>query len=164
MKVLGCALIHYDRGGCVQVCCVRVQSCPTLMTPLTIARQAPLSMGFSRQNWSGLPFPSLGDLPDPGMEPTSPALTGILFTTSTTWEAHGHFIKRGNLDTEAHIGRMTCEEKLKNRGDASIKLVHLNIASELPSREEAWNRFSLTAHQGANPADTLISDFQPPEL
>ena len=57
----------------------------------TIARQAPLSMGFSRQEyWSGLPFPSPGDLPDPGIEHMSltfPALTGSFFTTSATWEA-----------------------------------------------------------------------------
>ena len=43
-------------------------------TPATVARQAPLSMGFSRQeSWSGLPFPPPGDLPDPGIEPGSPA-------------------------------------------------------------------------------------------
>ena len=45
------------------------------MTPWTVARQAPLSMGFPRQEyWSGLPFPSPGDLPNPGIEPRSPAL------------------------------------------------------------------------------------------
>ena len=45
------------------------------MTPWTVAHQAPLSMGFSKQEyWSGLPFPSPGDLPDPGIEPRSPAL------------------------------------------------------------------------------------------
>ena len=45
------------------------------VTPWTVARQVPLSMGFSRQeHWSGLPFPSPGDLPDPGVEPRSPAL------------------------------------------------------------------------------------------
>ena len=44
-------------------------------TPWTVARQAPLSMGFSRQEyWSGLPFPSPGDLPKPGIESGSPAL------------------------------------------------------------------------------------------
>ena len=49
------------------------QSCPTLCDP--IAHQAPLSMRFSRQGyWSGLPFPSPGDLPNPGIEPRSPAL------------------------------------------------------------------------------------------
>ena len=50
-------------------------------TARTVAHQAPLSMGFPRQEyWSGLPFPSPGDLPDPGAEPTSPALTGEFFT------------------------------------------------------------------------------------
>ena len=45
------------------------------MTLWTVARQAPQSMGFSRQEyWSGLPFPSPGDLPDPGMKPRSPEL------------------------------------------------------------------------------------------
>ena len=43
--------------------------------PWTVAYQAPPSMGFSRQEyWSGLPFPSPGDLPNPGIEPRSPAL------------------------------------------------------------------------------------------
>ena len=46
-------------------------------TPWTVACQAPLSMGFPRQeNWSELPFPLPGYRPDPGMEPTSPALAG----------------------------------------------------------------------------------------
>ena len=50
--------------------------------PRTVAHQAPLSMGFSRQEyWSGLPFPSPGDLPDPGIEAGFPALTGGFFTT-----------------------------------------------------------------------------------
>ena len=44
-------------------------------SPWTVAHQAPLSMGFSRQEyWSGLPFPSPGDLPNPGIKPGSPAL------------------------------------------------------------------------------------------
>ena len=50
-------------------------------TPWTVAHQAPLSMRFSRQeHWSGLPFPPPGDLPNPGIEPSSPALTGGFFT------------------------------------------------------------------------------------
>ena len=59
------------------------------MTLCTIARQVPLSMGFSRQEcWSGLPRPPPGDLPDPGIEPVSlqsPKLTGGFVTTSATW-------------------------------------------------------------------------------
>ena len=62
-----------------------------LVTLWTVARQAPLSMGFSRQeHWSGLPCPPLGDLPDLGIQPvslTSPALEGRLFNISVTWEA-----------------------------------------------------------------------------
>ena len=57
----------------------------------TVARQAPLSMGFSREEyWSGLPCPSPGDLPDPGFEPASlmsPALAGRFFITNVSWEA-----------------------------------------------------------------------------
>ena len=51
-------------------------------TPWTVACQAPLSMGFPRREyWRGLPFPSPGDLPDPGTEPESPALAGGVFIT-----------------------------------------------------------------------------------
>ena len=64
------------------------QLCPTLCNPLDAAHQAPLSIGSSKQEyWSGLPCPSPGGLPDPGMEPeslTSPALSGGFFTTSAT--------------------------------------------------------------------------------
>ena len=63
-----------------------------LVTLWTRARQAPWSMGFSKQEyWSGLPYPPPGDLPYTGLEPTSltsPALASWLFTTSTTWEAY----------------------------------------------------------------------------
>ena len=53
-----------------------------LKTPWTLAWQTPLSMGFSRQEyWSGLPFPSPGDLPNPGIEPRSPALEADALTS-----------------------------------------------------------------------------------
>ena len=58
------------------------QLCPTHVTLWTIAPQSPLSIGFSRQEfWSELPFPSPGDLPDPGIEPRSPILATGFFTT-----------------------------------------------------------------------------------
>ena len=57
------------------------KSSPTLVTPWTVACLAPLSMRFPRQEyWSELPFPSPGDLLDPGIKPTSPALAGGFFT------------------------------------------------------------------------------------
>ena len=58
-----------DGGGLV------TKLCPTLATLWTAARQAPLSMGFSRQDyWGGMPFPSPGDLPNPRIKPGSSAL------------------------------------------------------------------------------------------
>ena len=58
----------------------------------TVGFQAPLSMEFSKQEYlSRVPFPTPGDLPDPGIKPgalESPALAGGLFTTSATWQAH----------------------------------------------------------------------------
>ena len=54
------------------------------VTPWTVARQA-LSVGFSRQEyWSGVPFPSLGDLPNPGIQPMTSALAGGFFTTESS--------------------------------------------------------------------------------
>ena len=97
-------ILHVCVWMCVCVCvcvCVRARACAKLLylfrlfaTLWSVARQAPLSMGFSRQEyWSGLPCPPPGDLPNPGIEPESlmsPALAGGFFTTSTTWEARGH--------------------------------------------------------------------------
>ena len=57
------------------MCVLVAQTCPTLATLWTVAHQASLSMGFSRQGyWSGLPSPSPGDLPNPGIKPRCPAL------------------------------------------------------------------------------------------
>ena len=76
----------------VHRCRARVLSCFShvrlFATLWTRARQAPLSMGFSRQGyWIGLQCPPPGDLPDSGIEPMSPALAGGSFTTGATWEA-----------------------------------------------------------------------------
>ena len=70
-------------------------------TPWTVAYQAPPSMGFSRQEyWSGLPFPSPGDLPDPGIEPRSPALE----TDALTSEPPGKFILQEDFENyQSHL-------------------------------------------------------------
>ena len=63
------------------------KSCPILATPWTVARQAPLSMGFPRQDyWNGSPFLSPGDLPNSGIEPGSPALQAGSFLTESPWQ------------------------------------------------------------------------------
>ena len=83
-KLLECAVFHLSCASCFS---------PAWLceTPWTVGHQAPLCMGFPKQEyWSGLPCPSPGDLPDPGIKPsslTSPAFAGRFFTSSTTWEA-----------------------------------------------------------------------------
>ena len=65
------------------MCTLVTQSCPALCHPMAVAWQVPLSKGFSKQEWSGLPFPSPGEAPNPGIKPKSlmsPALAGLLFT------------------------------------------------------------------------------------
>ena len=98
------------------------QSCPTLWTPWTVAHQAPLSMGFSRREyWSGLPFPSPGDLPYSGIEPkslTSPALAGGFFTPSASWEA---------LGTAADSNKNTQFSLKGNGGPEECEHINLNL-------------------------------------
>ena len=77
-KGCACVLSHFSR---VQL----------FVTPQTVAHQALLTMGFSRQEYcSGLPFPPSGDLPNPGIKPISfpsSVLADMFFNTSATWEA-----------------------------------------------------------------------------
>ena len=71
--------ISENAGGFTS--CVSLSRVQPFGIPWTVAHQAPLSMGFSRQEyWSGLPFPSPGDLPSPGIKPESPALADGFFT------------------------------------------------------------------------------------
>ena len=78
----------------------------------TIACQAPLSMGFSRQkDWSGLPSLPPGDLPDSGTEPTSLmslALAGEFFTTSTTWETQREGVSCSVVSDSANSRQEYC--------------------------------------------------------
>ena len=60
---------------CLSLCVCILNFIPLFATQWTVAHHAPLSVGFPRQeHWNGLPFPSPGELPDPGMEPASPTL------------------------------------------------------------------------------------------
>ena len=71
------------------VCGLVAKSCPTLATPWTVACQVLLFMGFPRQEyWSGLPFPSPGTLPNPGIEPGSPALQADSLPTELRGKPH----------------------------------------------------------------------------
>ena len=80
------------------------------VTLWTVAHQAPLTMGFSRQEyWSGLPWPSPEDLSDPGIEPMSfmsPVLAGGLFITSTNWEACFFHLEMFECDKEMLLNHL----------------------------------------------------------
>ena len=94
------------------VCVMSLQSCLTLCDPMDyIAHQAPLSMGFSRQEYrSGLPFPSPGDLPHPGIKPTLPAAPALQADSlplrhqgSPTLLNEGQAIESNVSDFQAHV-------------------------------------------------------------
>ena len=110
--------------------CVRL-----FVTPWTMAHQAPLSMGFSRQEyWSGLPFPSPGNLPYPGIKPTSlesPALVGEFFTTSATWHCHKCIQNIITESKDLDIYTKYREGKLCIEGGLSLSLSNLNTLKML---------------------------------
>ena len=94
----------------------------------TVARQVSLSMGFSRQEyWSGLPFPSPGALPNPGIEPASfvsPVLAGRFFTTSATWvEPRSPALQADSLPAEP-------QGKPKNTGVGSLSLLQRSFPTQ----------------------------------
>ena len=90
-----------DYGGLV------TKSCLTLETPWTVAYQARLSMGFSKQKyWTGLPFPSPGDFPDPGIKPQAPGLLDcrqILYWLSYEGSPMDYTSKNGQIGTLFHF-------------------------------------------------------------
>ena len=129
---------------CVCVCvyvCVRALSHVSLFVTLwTVAHQTPLFMGFSRQEYrSGLPFPSPGDLPDPGIHPewvfASPASAGRLFATSDTL-----------VFLLSHLSNSGLGERLRSFWWPPIGFV----AVTCNPREHIWFRSSLWRHRSTN--------------
>ena len=84
-------------------CGLVTKSCLTSVMPWTVTCQAPLSMGFSRQGyWSGLPFPSPGDLLDSGIEPRSPALQ-VDSVSTELWGKPHPFLTPINFPSPIHL-------------------------------------------------------------
>ena len=127
--------------------CLVTQSCPTLCNPMDCSPQVSLSMEFSRQQyWSGWPFPSPGDLPDPGIEPRSHAL----LVYSLLAEPPGELINRAgyiiNVNSYSHNFRInyslpfylpsmsfliTSLYRVKNLGTLVLRPSHLNQTASL---------------------------------
>ena len=96
------------------------KSCPTLATPWTVACRAPLSMGFPRQEyWSGLPFPSPGDLPDPEIEPGSSALQADFFY-QLSYEGSSWFPKGGPISPNLTPAHSPSWKALRKRASRSL--------------------------------------------
>ena len=112
-----------------------LQSCRVFVNPWTVACQAPLFMGFSRQEyWSGLPCPPPGDLPDPGTEPLSQASSALadgFFTTSATRE-----IPTSITEASASLNSMTWS--IAPRGKGHWGTVLQLFPSFLASRDTAF--------------------------
>ena len=122
---------------CMHVCVLN-HVC-LLMTPWTVAHQAPLSIGFPRQEyWSGLPRPPSGDLSNPGIEPEflmARALTGRFFTTSAAWEAQLNYHKANfstsrlytppNSQSTTHLFYWFCCYKITSLSNYIVKNIWL---------------------------------------
>ena len=148
------------------------------VTPWTVALQAPLSMGFSRQEYlSGLPFPSPGDLPDSGIEPASPvslALQASSLPLSPCYSRMDPESNRTDLLMKWGLWRHTrtrrdaaCEHNHEGRSDAlCTSQKRPTMASKSPeARREGWNKIFLPqCSDGSKDANTLTSDSWPPEL
>ena len=138
------------------------------VTPRTIACQAPPPMEFSGQKcWRGLPFPSPGDLADPGikpMSPVSPALAGRFFITTTTWEAPREWI---SLAKHPHscIRQLACA----SAGGAHSGAAYLELSISWPQHDgyfklnnsSSWELFcalqGVQQHPWPLSLDTILS-------
>ena len=117
-------------------------------TPWTVAYQAPPSMGFSRQEcWSGLPFPSPGDLPDPGIKPGSPALQADALPS----EPPGKVPKKGNAKECSNYHTIVL---LSYTSKVMLKILHARLQPyvncELPDVQSGFRKGRGTRDQIAN--------------
>ena len=119
-------------------------------TPWTVAHQAPPSMGFSGQEyWSGLPFPSPGDLPNPGIKPRSPALQVDVLTSEPPGKPHSSAGKEsacsaGDLGSIPGLGRSPGEGK-------GYPLQYSGLENSMDCNGEIHGLYSL---QGCRESDT----------
>ena len=120
------------------------------VTPRTVARQAPLSMGFSSQEcWSGVPFPSPGDLPDPGLEPGSPALQTDSLSTKPLGKPSNH--------QSVAFCATACAETASISPGADPQAVR----SRLPSSRHATILYSRTVLVALTPAGSFLLPAPP---
>ena len=109
------------RGRTQQVLFSHSVGSDSFAAPWTVANQAPLSLGFSRwEYWSGLPFPSPGDLPDPGMEPASPEVVGGLVATASPMKPSRYLLSSEWMNSEHASGRNSDVCALSSCGEEGV--------------------------------------------
>ena len=125
------------------------------VTPWTVACQAPLSMGFSRQEyWSGLPFPSPGDLPNSGIEPRSPALQADALFSEPPGKSGIHIFSLNlSLDSYGQFTQWPCKQ-LKLDVSKTELIIHSLVISttihpvslQSPFNLHSLSHFSSSSH------------------
>ena len=130
--------LHFHQQCTDYVHAALLHLCSTLCDPMDVAHQAPLSMGFSRQEyWSGFAMPSSRGSPDPGTELgslTSPTMAGVFFTCSATWEAPqitNRHMKRRSVLPEHFLGSVWVTSQDRHKKPGGSRAV-LSALSDLP--------------------------------
>ena len=136
---------------CVCVLLNRFTRVWLLVTLWTVAHQAPLCLGFPRQEyWSGLPCPPVGDLPNSGIKPvslTSPALAGRFFTTGVSWEAQSVYtMKKWSV-----VKSLSCVRLFATPWTVAYQAPSMGF-----SRQEYWSRLPFPS-----PGDLPNSGIKP---
>ena len=131
-------------------------------TPWTVAYKASLSMEFSRQEyWSGLPFPSPGDLPNPGIEPGSPALRADALPSEPPGKPTGtlrNIASPENPQNEAKGKRATAIATTPHHLAQESRVVLIRPELQFPQYRyhRAWKQQTLCASQGEQPLDVYV--------
>ena len=126
-----------------------VKSCPPLAIPWTVFHQAPLSMGFSRQEyWSGLPFPSPGDVPDQGIKPRSPTLQADALPFDLPGKpqksSKGYSYKEREIWRDRHTEENAMWRRRQRLEQTSVNQGTPRIAGNPEAERKAWIRLSLS--------------------
>ena len=121
-------------------CCLVAKSCLTLLRPRGLYLSVLLPMGFPRQKcWSGLPFPSPADLPDPGIKPVSPVLASGFFTTELPGKSTLKYFHTNVHSSTVHSSQKVGMTQMPIRGWVDKGIVEHTHSGILFSHKKEWS-------------------------